>query len=223
MDKIEYYMGMEEGIGKVFASERERMVDEQLIPRGVRDQGVLAAMRKVERERFVPPGESARSYLDGPLPIGSGQTISQPYIVAYMTELMELRGGEKVLELGTGSGYQTAVLAEMGADTYTVERIPQLAERAEKLLRDEMGYPNIQFRTGNGAEGWAEHAPFDRIIVTASPEEFPESLFRQLGEGGIIISPVGGFFQNIVKFEKKGGKILKSVQIAVSFVPLVLD
>jgi len=216
-------MGMGDGVGKVFAAAREKMVNEQLIPRGIRDPGVLSAMGSVARERFIPLRESGGSYRDGPLPIGSGQTISQPYIVAYMTELLSLRGGEKVLELGTGSGYQTAILAELGTEVFTVERIPELAAKAEELLTAGLGYENIRFKTGNGAEGWKEYAPFDRIIVTASPEKFPESLFDQLGEGGIIISPVGGFFQNMVEFEKKGGEIIKSVRIAVSFVPLVMD
>lgn len=191
--------------------------------RGVCDERVLAAMGKVEREKFIPVNEAARSYNDCPLPIGCGQTISQPYIVAYMTELLELSESEKVLELGTGSGYQTAVLAELASQVFTVELIPELADRSRELLIGELGYSNISLKTGNGAAGWGEHAPFTRIIVTAAPENFPESLFLQLEEGGIIIAPVGSYFQNIIKYKKEGGRIVKTALIAVSFVPLIVE
>jgi len=204
-----------------FPEQRERMVKEQLIPRGISDRNVLRVMEKIPREEFVPHSEGARSYYDGPLPIGKGQTISQPYIVAYMTEILELKGGERVLEIGTGSGYQTAVLAELAGEVFSIELLPDLSGRAEDLLCGRMGYRNIQFRNGNGAEGWIEHAPFERIIVTAAPEKFPEALFGQISEGGIIVSPVGGYFQNIRKYKKTDGKISETELIAVSFVPLI--
>lgn len=174
---------MSEGFGEVFSRQRNKMVVEQLVSRGVSDERVLAAMGKVEREKFVPINQAARSYQDGPLPIGWGQTISQPYIVAYMTEQLELSNNEKVLELGTGSGYQTAILAELTTEVFTVELVPELAKISRELLTRELGYKNIRFKTGNGAEGWSEHAPFTRIIVTAAPESFPEILIGQLDEG----------------------------------------
>ena len=153
---------MSEGFGEVFSRQRHSMVTGQLVSRGVSNERVLAAMGKVEREKFVPINEALRSYQDGPLPIGCGQTISQPYIVAYMTELLELSESDKVLELGTGSGYQTAVLAELASEIFTVELIQELADRSRKLLTGELGYSNIMLKTGNGAEGWEEHAPFTR-------------------------------------------------------------
>ncbi|MEN8222360.1 MAG: protein-L-isoaspartate(D-aspartate) O-methyltransferase [Acidobacteriota bacterium] len=213
---------MSDSFGDVFSNQRNKMVTGQLVSRGVSDERVLAAMGKVEREKFVPVSEAVRSYNDGPLPIGRGQTISQPYIVAYMTELLELSENEKILEVGTGSGYQTAVLAEIVEEVFSVELIPELAEKARELLIGELGYTNIRLKTGNGAAGWSEHAPYSRIIVTAAPESFPESLLGQLDEGGIIIAPVGSYFQNIIKYEKKDGEIIETVLIAVSFVPLIV-
>jgi len=214
---------MSHGFNDIFSEQRRKMVIEQLIPRGISDNNVLKIMEKVRRDEFVSLGEKARSYYDGPLPIGCGQTISQPYIVAYMTEMLKLTGKEKVLELGTGSGYQTAVLAELAEKIFTVELISDLAERAEDLLSGKFRYTNIKFKKGNGAEGWSDYAPYDRIIVTAAPEKFPEALFEQLAEGGIIIAPVGGYYQNIRKYEKKDGEILQTELIAVSFVPLITD
>ncbi len=213
---------MGSGITDETAVQRKRMVEEQLIGRGIRDKRVLDVMGKLPREKFVRECVKERSYFDGPLPIEYGQTISQPYIVAYMTEMLELSAEENVLELGTGSGYQTAVLAELSSEVYTVELIPELAENSEKLLKDELGYGNVHFRTGNGVAGWEEFAPFQKIIVTAAPEEFPELLFNQLDEGGIIITPVGRYFQNLVKYEKSKGEIIKTVLIAVSFVPFIV-
>ena len=212
---------MSNGLPDDFATLRKRMVDEQLIGRGIRNKRILDVMRNIPREKFVNESEKDRSYFDGPLPIAHGQTISQPYIVAYMTEMLELSGDEKVLELGTGSGYQTAVLAELSKDIYTVELIPELAERSQRLLTDEFGYENIKFLTGNGVIGWEEYAPYQRIMITAAPEEFPESLFDQLEEGGIIIAPVGRYFQNIRKYRKLGGEISRTDLIAVSFVPFI--
>ena len=164
-----------------YAESRRNMVEYHLRQRGVSDPAVLAAMGKVPRELFVSEELRTSSYVDGPLPIQCSQTISQPYIVAYMTELLELEGGASVLEIGTGSGYQTAVLAEIGARVYSVEVIPELAAGARDLLVERLGYRNIQFRVGRGQDGWPEHAPYDRILVTAAPASFPERLFDQLG------------------------------------------
>jgi len=213
---------MSGNFSEIFAEQRRKMISEQLISRGIEDRLVLEVMGKVPREEFVAPGEQVRSYFDGPLPIGNGQTISQPYIVAYMTEMLELTGRENILELGTGSGYQTAVLAEIADEVSTIELIPELAGRSEELLTKKFGYRNIRFKTGNGADGWNEFAPYKRIIVTAAPEEFPESLFDQLEDGGMIIAPVGGFSQNLIRYKKINGEIIRTGLIAVSFVPLIL-
>ena len=204
-----------------FKSQRRDMVEMQIRGRGVQDPGVLKAMLKVPREIFVPDSEKSRSYYDGPLGIGHGQTISQPYIVAYMTELMELQGQEKVLEIGTGSGYQTAILAELSARIFTIEVIDKLGKRAEELLVDRLNYSNIHFRIGNGREGWPEEAPFDRIMLTAAPQDFPELLFLQLKENGIAVAPVGGFYQSMVRYRKVNHKVNKETLIGVSFVPLI--
>jgi len=204
-----------------FAAARSRMVEQQLRPRGIRDLSVLAAMGKVPRELFMEEGARPSSYADGPLAIGCGQTISQPYIVAYMTEQLELSGRESVLEIGSGSGYQAAVLAETAARVYTVEVIPELSARARALLQDRLHYGNIFFKVGRGQEGWPEFAPYDRIMVTAAPAEFPAGLFAQLAEGGIAIAPVGGYYQRLVRFRKQGGNIHAEYLIGVVFVPLV--
>jgi protein-L-isoaspartate(D-aspartate) O-methyltransferase len=200
---------------------RQAMLEGQIRARGIRSPGVLQAMAKIPRHCFVPEAERERSYVDGPLPIGFGQTISQPYIVAYMTEALELRGGEKVLEIGTGSGYQTAMLAETAARVYTMEVIPELSRAARELLTVSFHYKNVFFKTGRGQEGWPEFAPFDRMLMTAAPEQFPEVLFTQLGEGGIIIAPVGGSDQRLVRYEKRQGKIAAVDLIGVVFVPLI--
>ncbi|MCP4147958.1 MAG: protein-L-isoaspartate(D-aspartate) O-methyltransferase [bacterium] len=200
--------------------ERELMVESQIRSRGVNDPGVLEAMCNVPRERFVIDSQRHYAFSDGPLPIGNGQTISQPYIVAYMTELLEMKGTETVLELGTGSGYQTAVLAEVAEHVYTVEVIEELSGIAKEKLLD-MNYKNISFRVGNGKEGWKEHAPFDRIMLTAAPAHFPQELFAQLKENGIIVAPVGSFFQRMMLYRKIDGKIEEKGLIAVSFVPFV--
>ena len=213
---------MSRNFSEIFSEQRKKMLIEQLIPRGIEDVKVLEVMGKIPREEFVKTKEKVRSYFDGPLPIGNNQTISQPYIVAYMTEMLELTGNENVLELGTGSGYQTAVLAEIAEEVSTIELIPELADIAEELLTREFGYTNIRFKTGNGAEGWNEYAPYNRIIVTAAPVEFPELLFDQLAEGGIIIAPVGGYTQNLMKYQKMNGEIIQTGLIAVSFVPLIV-
>jgi protein-L-isoaspartate(D-aspartate) O-methyltransferase len=204
-----------------FAEQRLRMVAQQLRPRGLRDEAVLRAMGAVPRELFVSEELRASSYVDGPLPIGHGQTISQPYIVAYMTERLELRGSESVLEIGTGSGYQTAVLAELAARVYTVERIPELAAAARALLTARPGCRHVFFKLGRGQEGWPEHAPFERILLTAAPVEFPAPLFDQLAEGGMALAPVGVDGQRLMRYHKKGGDVRAEELIGVVFVPLV--
>ena len=204
-----------------FAAARSRMVEQQLLRRGIRDRAVLAAMNKVPRELFVDERARASSYADSPLAIDCRQTISQPYIVAYMTEQLELSGRESVLEIGTGSGYQAAVLAETAARVYSLEVIPELSAQARALLQERLGYGNIFFKVGRGQDGWPEFAPYDRIMVTAAPAAFPEGLFAQLAEGGIALSPVGSYEQRLVRFRKQNGKIHAEDLIGVIFVPLV--
>jgi len=204
-----------------FLSQRRAMVDRQLRPRGIRDTRVLEAMQKVPRHLFVPDGERSQSYYDGPLPIGQGQTISQPYIVAYMTEILGLTGTESVLEIGTGSGYQTAVLAEVAGHVYTIEVIADLSAQAKAILGEEMRYTNIDFQVGNGRQGWPEFAPFDRIIITAAAREFPATLFEQLKVGGLSLAPIGSFYQQLVRYKRTANGIETEPLIAVSFVPCV--
>ena len=196
------------------------MVDGQLKVRGIKDGRVLEAMEKVERHKFVPDDLKTNAYDDEPLPIGSGQTISQPYIVAYMTEVLELKGDERVLEIGTGSGYQAAVLAELVKQVYTVEVYEKLAQRARWIL-SRSGYSNIQYKIGDGTLGWKENAPYDAVIVTAAPAKTPDSLKEQLKDGGRMIVPVGQAFQNLFLFERSGQKIQKRKLLAVRFVPLI--
>ena len=205
-----------------YAAARQQMVARQIRARGVKDPRVLAAMSKVPREEFVPADQRPYAYDDTPLPIGEGQTISQPYIVALMTELLELRAGEKVLEIGTGSGYQAAVLAELTPKVYTIEILPNLAKRAEETLR-RLGYESVKVRVGDGYQGWKEHAPFDAIIVTCAPEEVPQPLVEQLREGGRMAIPVGGQWtgQTLYRLEKRGGKLKSTAVIPVRFVPMV--
>lgn len=203
-----------------FSVLRERMVRQQIEARGVRDERVLKAMRTIERHRFVPAENRHQAYEDAPLEIGEGQTISQPYIVALMTELLRLEGEEKVLEIGTGSGYQAAVLGELAGQVYSVEIIPSLAERAGKIL-GELGYQNILIETKDGYQGWPEEAPFDRIIVTAAPPEIPKALIEQLAEGGRMVIPVGTSYQQLEVVVKENGVIKRSVVIPVRFVPMV--
>jgi len=208
-----------ESKGDIYASERERMVETQIESRGVDDSLVLKAMREVPRHPFVPEGYRDLSYSDGPLPIGEGQTISQPYIVALMTELLGLKGGEKVLEIGTGSGYQAAVIAEIASEVYTIEIICPLAERAESTL-NELGYENITVQCGDGYQGWKEHAPFDGIIVTAAPDHIPQPLVDQLKEGSRLVIPVGDIFQELVVCVKTEKGLKKTNVIPVRFVPM---
>ena len=204
---------------------RKFMVDGQIERRGVKDEGVLKAVRKVEREKFVPKKYLDLAYSDRPLPIGHKQTISQPYIVAYMTEQLQVEKSHKVLEIGTGSGYQAAVLAELANHIFTIEIIPELAEGAEKVLM-ELGYENITVRTGDGYKGWPEEAPFDRIMVTAAPNEIPEKLVEQLAPNGRMILPVGGstFSQYLWLVQKdEEGIVTKEKILAVRFVPMVKE
>lgn len=202
-----------------FQKQREVMVRYQIEARGITNLRVLEAMRKVERHRFVPSEVRALAYTDGPLPIGEGQTISQPFIVALMTEALNLEGGEKVLEIGTGSGYQAAILAELAKEVYTIEIIPSLAEQAERRLK-ELNYKNIKVKIGDGFLGWKEFSPFDGIIVTCAPPQVPLPLIEQLKEGGRIVIPVGEEFQELKILEKKDGHIIEKGIIPVRFVPM---
>lgn len=200
---------------------RMRMVKEQIAARGVKSAMVLDAMRKVPRHLFVPPALERRAYDDGPLPIGSGQTISQPYIVGSMTELLAASPGMKVLEIGTGSGYQAAILAETGARVWSIEIVPNLAEQARFLL-ERLGYRQVTLRTGDGYAGWKEEAPFDRIIITAAPPDIPQTVVDQLKPGGRMVVPVGREYQELVVIEKEmDGRIRKRVEYPVMFVPMV--
>lgn len=204
-------------------SQRVRMVRQQIEARGVRDPRVLEAMRTVRRERFVPEPVRTYSTSDTPLPIGFDQTISQPYIVAYMTELLELEPDHRVLEIGTGSGYQTAVLATLCDHVYSIEIVPELAERSAKILQ-ELDYRNVSVRLGDGYLGWPEHAPYDRIIVTAAPPELPQALVDQLATQGRLVAPVGRNpdAQKIVLVTKDArGNVRRRNQLPVRFVPMV--
>jgi protein-L-isoaspartate(D-aspartate) O-methyltransferase len=205
-----------------FDEKRARMVRNQIEARGVTDDRVLEAMLKVERHRFVPAAYLSEAYEDYPLPIGDGQTISQPYIVAFMTEALDLKESDKVLEIGTGSGYQAAVLAEICDSVFSIEIFASLSEKAARTL-DELGYDNVMVRTGDGYQGWKEHAPFQAIIVTCAPTHIPEPLADQLAEGGRMIIPVGGEQQSqyLILMEKKGGKLQKSNVLPVRFVPMI--
>jgi protein-L-isoaspartate(D-aspartate) O-methyltransferase len=196
------------------------MVELQLKAREIRSAAVLNAMTRVPRHLFVPEDVRPFAYDDRPLPIGLGQTISQPYIVAYMTEALQLEPGQTVLEIGTGSGYQAAVLAEIAKQVYTIEIIPDLATRARQALA-HTGYRNVEVRSGNGYRGWPEHAPFPRIIVTAAPPEIPQALVDQLAVGGIMVVPVGTSYQEIVIITKTTGGVTQKNTIPVRFVPMV--
>jgi protein-L-isoaspartate(D-aspartate) O-methyltransferase len=202
-----------------FALQRDAMVDQQIRARGITASAVLNAMRKVPRHRFVPAEVRDMSYEDHPLPIGSGQTISQPYIVAYMTEAADISPRDKVLEIGTGSGYQAAILGEVAREVYTIEIIPELAESASRTLA-ELGYANVHAKAGNGYLGWPEHAPFDAILVTAAPDEVPQALVDQLAPGGRMVVPVGDIVQNMMIIERTQKGVVTRQTIPVRFVPM---
>src|SRR3990172_2596481 len=199
---------------------RELMVKNQIEARGVTDTRVLKAMRSVERHKFVPGQHLASAYEDHPLPIGHGQTISQPYIVALMTELCELKGNEKVVEIGTGSGYQAAIFSLLAKQVYSIEIVDPLAKSARQKLK-ELGYHNIEIRTGDGYLGWPEKAPFDVIMLTASPPKIPQTLIDQLADGGILVAPEGDFTQELIKITKNKGTITKKTVTYVRFVPMI--
>lgn len=201
------------------AARRREMVERQIRARGVRDARVLEALESVPRHRFVSAGDEESAYEDHPLPIGHGQTISQPYIVGYMTEALALGPNARVLEVGTGSGYQAAVLGALVREVYTVEIIPELADRAGTLLA-ELGFTNVQVREGDGYLGWPEHAPFDAIIVTAAPDHIPQSLVDQLKVGGRLVVPVGRADQDLIVLTRTTEGLREDRRLPVRFVPL---
>ncbi len=206
-----------------FAKLRATMVKAQIERRGVKDEKVLNAMRKVERHKFVPEQYIENSYEDRPLPIGEGQTISQPYIVALMTEVLGLDSTKKVLEVGTGSGYQAAVLAEICDSVYTIEIVEALGKRSKKLL-SELGYKNLKVKVGDGYKGWEEYSPFDGVIVTCAPSHVPQSLIDQMTEGGKMVIPVDvAYGQDLILLIKKDGKVERKSIIPVRFVPMTKE
>ena len=205
-----------------FAQKRKQMVESQIKARGIKDQRVLDAMLKVKRHLFVPSDKRHLAYEDFPLPIGEGQTISQPYIVALMTELLALKGAERVLEIGTGSGYQAAILAELVKEVYTIEIMEPLARQSEALLK-KLNYENIKVKMGDGFLGWPEFSPFDGIIVTCAPEKIPPPLLEQLAEGGRLVIPVGTYWQDLKLVRKIKEEIKEEDVIPVRFVPLLRE
>jgi len=204
----------------IFILDRQKMVKEQIENRGITDKRVLEVMRKVKRHLFVPAYLQNAAYDDRPLPIGHAQTISQPYIVAYMTEAAKIGPNDRVLEIGTGSGYQAAVLAEMSKEIYTIEILQPLAESAGLLLK-KLGYKNVKVKWGDGYQGWREYAPFEAIIVTAAPSEIPGELIKQLKTGGRMVIPIGSFFQELYLITKTGAGFKKETILPVRFVPMV--
>lgn len=214
--------GLRRNVGdESYKSLREEMVNSQIIARGIKDEQTIEAMRNLERHLFVPENMRSEAYNDYPLPIGQGQTISQPYIVALMTELLALKGGEKVLEIGTGSGYQTAILAKLAKEVHTIERIKELSETAKKRL-NLLGYKNIHFFSVDGTKGLPEYAPYQGIIVTAAAQEVPSSYFEQLDEKGRLVIPIGErYSQVLVLIEKKKGEIIHTEICGCTFVPLI--
>lgn len=202
-----------------YESARKQMVEEQIIARGIQDTNVINAMLRVERHKFVPMEYEKYAYNDGPLPIGEGQTISQPYIVALMTEALKLKKGERVLEIGTGSGYQAAVLSLIVKEVYTIEILPLLANSAQHRL-ESLGYKNVYVRCGDGFLGWSDKAPFDGIIITCAAPRVPEPLIDQLAEGGRLVMPEGDEWQMLVLYKKIKNKLLKEELLPVRFVPM---
>jgi len=196
------------------------MVKTQLESRGIKDEKVLKAMENIQRHLFVPENMRSYAYNDEPLPIGEGQTISQPYIVAYMTDVVKLNKNKRVLEIGTGSGYQTAILAEIAKEVFTIEIITSLFQKAKEVL-DGLGYKNIHFKQGDGSLGWAKHAPYDAIVVTAAPQRLPEVLKDQLENHGRMIIPVGETFQDLILVVRKNNTFKREKLLPVRFVPLI--
>lgn len=212
-----------EATDEVYTERRQSMVSSQIADRGIEDRAVLDAMTAVRRHRFVPEYYRGEAYNDYPLPIGEEQTISQPYIVALMTELLTLQKDDKVLEIGTGSGYQAAVLAEIVDSVFTIEIVEPLCRRAAAIL-DSLEYSNVIVKCGDGYKGWPERAPFDAVIVTCAPEDIPEPLVEQLAEGGRMVIPVGDeAYQELVLLEKRKGKLERTAIIPVRFVPMTGD
>jgi protein-L-isoaspartate(D-aspartate) O-methyltransferase len=206
-----------------FAAQRQLMVQQQLMTRGINDERVLAAMAKVPREEFVAPESRVASYEDGPLPIGYGQTISQPYVVAFMTEQLRPKPSDRVLEVGTGSGYQAAILAELVSKVYSIEIVEPLAKHAEVTLQ-RLGYKNVHLKIGDGYKGWPEAGPFDAIIVTCAPDKVPQQLVDQLKDDGRMVIPVGDrFAQQLYLLEKKNGQLKQSATLPVRFVPMTSE
>lgn len=212
-------LSIPEDDNNIYTQRRWEMIETQIVSRGIRDSKLIRAMLKIPRHKFVPENLRDIAYGDNPLPIGMEQTISQPYIVALMTELLKLNSGEKVLEVGTGSGYQTAILAEMGCDVYTVEILEPLLEKARRILKS-LGYKNIHYKAGDGYRGWPQFAPFDAIIVTAAPDHMPQPLIEQLKVNGRMIIPVGAQYQELLLIKKTDkGTEMKTVT-PVRFVPM---
>ena len=206
-----------------FVGARKRMIEGQIEGRGITNERVLKVMGEVPRHELVPAGQREHAYVDAPLPIGHGQTISQPYVVAFMTEQLDPKPTDRVLEIGTGSGYQSAVLAGLVKEVYTIEIVRQLAERARADLK-RLGYTNVHVRAGDGYKGWPAAAPFDAVIVTCAPDAVPEPLVEQLREGGRMVIPVGGgFSQELYLLEKRGGKVHKRAVLPVRFVPMTRE
>ena len=209
-----------QGSADPMQKKRNDMVKDQIAARGIRDPRVLEAMRTVPRHLFVPPAEEASAYEDRPLPIGSGQTISQPYVVAFMAEQLRLTGKEKVLEIGTGSGYSTAILAAVATKVFSIEIRPELAQQAKQRL-EKLGVKNVELRAADGYRGWPEEAPFDAILVTAAPEKIPPPLLEQLAAEGRMVIPVGAFYQELKVIKRQGGGYSEKSVLPVRFVPFV--
>lgn len=210
-------------IPQEFASARERMVSAHMEARGIKDQRVLKVMRETPRHLFVPAAARGRAYEDTPLSIGYGQTISQPYIVASMTDLLGVEASHRVLEIGTGSGYQAAVLSQLAGEVYSIEIVEPLARQSTQLLQ-QLGYKNVTVRHGDGYQGWPDKAPFDRVILTAAPPEIPQSLIDQLKPGGKLIAPEGSAWQELMIVDKdKNGKVTRRRAYPVMFVPMVKE
>ncbi|MFB6258725.1 MAG: protein-L-isoaspartate(D-aspartate) O-methyltransferase [Flavobacteriales bacterium] len=211
------------GNDSLLQEEHMEMIEDQIVARGIKDDGVIQAMKKVPRHRFVPSEHLQKAYEDHPLPIGEGQTISQPYVVAKMTELLNLEGDEKVLEIGTGSGYQAAILGELAEEVHSVEIRKSLADKARNVLTD-LEYGNVHVHHANGYKGWPEDAPYEGIIVTAAPETVPDALKEQLAVGGKLVIPVGDMLQHLKVYTKtKAGEFKEKSISSVQFVPMVRD